>query len=86
MCLTPAELKEKYFNCWCVLHASKYFWYHQFKVQGDKEFIKQLVKSGDFVALAFMEEFYKELRRNSDTQKDIMSRKDYLEIGDYSEL
>lgn len=69
------DIKTKYPGCWSVAYReARYFLYHRYKVVEDKEFILELIKSKDYDALDYMENFYALLREDQTCNKDISSR------------
>jgi hypothetical protein len=80
MLITKQYLKENLINCYSVVYNPRYFQYHQFKIDGDAPFIKKLIDTNNVFMLQYMEEFYKLIRSNRISEKDIMSRMHYSQL------
>ena len=74
------HLSEQFFYCYCVLHRPYYFRYHLQKVQDDVNFIKYLFDNNKLQELQFMENYYRDLLKDSAAQKDIMTRKWFKQL------
>lgn len=73
------DYKTLYPYCYSVAFKdSKYFRQHSFKVIEDKKFLQDAFKNNDIKTLNFMEFFYRELLKDYNTEKCIMSKKPYL--------
>lgn len=69
------KVRELYPGCWSIaFNNAKYFFYHRFKVEGDRELIRSLIKDKNWELLQYYENFYNLLRQDQKCNRDISSR------------